>query len=230
MLKKKILFILIIIMIVGIQTQVSAVDLLPSMDQQELQGNSIKIYLQLSDLQDYEDGINALSGKLVYNSEIFENASVTGMNSWSAIYNNEEENENQGKFILITTAGNVTQEQEIAQIELKLKKNVEQEETEIKIEQIETSYHAETMAIEDKVIHLEIEENEIKMIQNDNLNTEENKTQNQGTEKNIVQNQDEEEHNQENMILYFLIIILSIFIIAILVILIEMKGVKKNEK
>lgn len=216
---------------VGIQTEVSAVDLIPSIDQQELQENSIKIYLPLSDLQDYEDGINVLSGKLVYDSEIFENASVTGMNSWSAIYNNEEENENQGKFILITTAGNVTQEQEIAQIELKLKKNIKQQETEIRIEQIETSYHAETIAIEDKAIYLEIEENEIKIIQNNNLNIEESKTQNQDIEESIVQNQDEEEdHNQKNMILYFLIIILSIFIIVILVILIEMKGVKKNEK
>lgn len=221
MLKKKILFILIIIMMVGIQTKVLAVDLLPSIDQQELQENSIKIYLQLSDLKDYEDGINVLSGKLVYDSEIFENASVTGMNSWSAIYNNEEENEDQGKFILITTAGNVTQEQEIAQIELKLKKNVKQQETEIGIEQIETSYHAETIAIEDKAIHLEIEENEIKMIQNDNLNTKEN----------TVQNQDKEEsQNQENTIIYLLIIILSIFIVVILIILIKMKGVKKNEK
>lgn len=221
MLKKRILFILIIIMIVGIQTQVLAVNLLPSIDQQELQENSIKIYLKLSDLQDYEDGINVLSGKLVYDPQIFENASVTGINSWSAIYNNEEENENQGKFILITTAGNVTQEQEVAQIELKLKKNAEQQETEIRMEQIETSYHAETIGIEDKVIHFEIEENEIKIIQKDNLNTEEN----------IVQNQDEEEgHNQENIIIYFLIILLSIFIIAILIILIKMKGVKKNEK
>lgn len=221
MLKKKILFILIMIIIVGIHTEVSAFDLLPNIDQQELQENSIKIYLQLSDLQDYEDGINVLSGKLVYDSDIFENVSITGMNSWSSIYNNEEENENQGKFILITTAGNVTQEREIAQIELKLKKNAKQQKTEIRIEQIETSYHAETIAIEDKAIHLEIEENEIKMIQDNNLNIEES----------IVQNQDtEESQNQENIIIYFLIIILSIFIVVILIILIKMKGVNKNEK
>ena len=221
MLKKKILFILIMIIIVGIQTEVSAFDLLPNIDQQELQENSIKIYLQLSDLQDYEDGINVLSGKLVYDSEIFESVSFTGTNSWSCVYNNEERNENQGKFILITTAGNVTQEREIAQIELKLKKNTKQQKTEIRIEQIETSYHAETIAIEDKVIHLEIEENEIKMIQDNNPNIEES----------IIQNQDtEESQNQENIIIYFLIIILSIFIVVILIILIKMKGVNKNEK
>lgn len=216
MLKKKIIFILLIIIGIGIQTKVSAADLIPSIDQQEQQGNSIKIHLKLSDIQDYEDGINVLSGKLMYNAEIFENVSITGINSWSAIYNNEEENENQGKFILITTAGNVTQEQEIAQIELKLKKNVKQQETEIEIKQIETSYHTETIPIEDKAIHLEINENEIKIIQNN-----ENILQNQGKEK--VQ-------NQENMIIYFLIIILTIFIMAILVIFIEMKGEKKNEK
>lgn len=209
------------IIIVGIQTEVSAFDLLPNIDQQELQENSIKIYLQLSDLQEYEDGINVLSGKLVYDPEIFESVSFTGTNSWSCVYNNEERNENQGKFILITTAGNVTQEREIAQIELKLKKNTKQQKTEIRIEQIETSYHAETIAIEDKVIHLEIEENEIKMIQDNNPNIEES----------IIQNQDtEESQNQENIIIYFLIIILSIFIVVILIILIKMKGVNKNEK
>lgn len=219
MLKKKVLFVLIMIIIVGFHIETLAFDLQPNIDQQELEENRIKINLQLSDLQDYEDGINVVSGKFVYDSEIFESVSFTGTNSWSCVYNNEEKNENQGKFILITTAGNVTQEKEIAEIELKLKKNIKQQKTEIKIEQIETSYHAETIATEDKVIDLEIKESGIEIVQNDNLNIEESKEQIQ--DKEVAQ-------SQENKVIYLIIIILSIFIIFILIILVKMKGVEKK--
>ena len=140
MLNKKVYVILLMIVIIlNINIETLAFDLSTNIDKQSLEENQVKFSLELVDLEDYTKGINVVSGKLIYDTNVFESVSIKGANNWSCAYNNEEGNENQGKFILMTTSGNATEDKEVAQIGLKLKPDVEQEETIIRIEGIETS-------------------------------------------------------------------------------------------
>lgn len=222
--KKFFLGLLILIMILGIQVNVLAFDLLPNIDQKVLSEKQVKISLKLTDLQDYTNGINAVSGKIIYDTNVFESVSFTGMNNWSCAYNNEEGNESQGKFMLITTAGNVTKEKEVAQIELKLKPGIPLQETKIKIEEIQTSYHAEKVKAEDKEINLKIKENDIEVIQKNELKTEK-------IEETEKTKQKQEGNKKDAYILIAITVIIAIILIIFMILMIKLKERgKTNEK
>lgn len=220
--QRMILIIITILVVLGIQLDSLAFDLQTNIKQQSLQEGEIKIFLKISDLQDYSDGINVVSGKLVYDTNLFECVSFTGMNNWSCAYNNEEENESQGKFMLITTAGNVTEEKEVAQIELRLKTKVAQQEAKVKFEEIQTSYHAEKIETEDKVFNLKVEGNNIEIVQNDNEKTE------------VIQDIKETEEKQNkntNDHVYILIAIMVIMLVILVILMIKLKERgRTNEK
>lgn len=174
MLNKKVYVILLMIVIIlNINIETLAFDLSTNIDKQSLEENQVKVSLELVDLEDYTKGINVVSGKLIYDTNVFESVSIKGANNWSCAYNNEEGNENQGKFILMTTSGNATEDKEVAQIGLKLKPDVEQEETIIRIEGIETSYNSEKINTEDKEIKLELGAGKISEVKDIDMNIKE---------------------------------------------------------
>ena len=209
MLNKKVYVILIMIVIIlGISIETLAFDLSTNIDKQSLEENQVKVSLELIDLEDYTKGINVVSGKLIYDTNVFESVSVKGMNNWSCAYNNEKGNESQGKFILMTTSGNATEDKEVAQLELKLKPGVKQEETTIKIEGIETSYNSEKINTEDKEIKLKLDGNKI----------------------NLVKDTDSNIKEKDYSIYIFIAIILIVVVIIIITILKLKKRGEKNEK
>lgn len=206
--KKIICLMIIILIIIGINASVFAFELLANVEQEKLEQKELKISLQISDLEENIDGINAVSGKITFDSNVFEKVSLTGLNNWSSAYNDEEGNENRGKFVLITTAGNVNKDTEVANVELVLKPNVNNLQTQVKIEQIQTSYQSEKITAEDKIIDLEIKDNTIKVI-----------------DKKI----DENTTNQiKNYSIYIVPIIAGAIVLMILII--KYKGRKTNEK
>lgn len=168
--KKIYIILLIMFIIIGINIKTFAFGLETNVDEQSLEENQVKVSLKLVDLQEYTKGINVVSGKLAYDSNVFESVSIEGLNGWSCAYNNEEGNENQGKFILMTTSGNTAEDKELAQIELKLKPGINQKETTLKIEDIETSYNSEKIKTEDKEIKLKMEDNKITIKKDVNIN------------------------------------------------------------
>ena len=223
MLNKKIYVIfLIVVLILGINIKALAFDLLTKANVQDMKDNKVEISLKISDLKDYEEGINVVSGKLIYDSNIFESISFNGINNWSCAYNNEEDNENQGKFMLITTAGNVTKDKEIAQIELTLKPGIQEQNTKIKIESIQTSYHSKTINAEDKEIHLQIKDDNVRIVleEDNNLNLQKN---------NNVNIQEEQEVRVNNVI-YILIALISIIVIIFIIFIIKMKRKEKTNE
>lgn len=170
MLNKKIYVILLMIVIIlGINLETLAFDLSTNIDKQSLEEKQVKISLELVELEEYTKGINVVSGKLIYDTNVFESVAIKGANNWSCAYNNEEGNENQGKFILMTTSGNATEDKEVAQLELKLKPGVKQEETTIRIEGIETSYNSEKINTEDKEIKLKLQAEKIDVVKDINI-------------------------------------------------------------
>lgn len=214
MLKKKIyIIILMIIIILGIHIESLGFSLLANVNQNTLEENKLQIFLQLSALQDYSKGINVVSGKLIYDNNIFESVSFKGINNWSCAYNNEQGNENEGKFILMTTSGNAIEDKEVVQIKLKLKPNIEQQNTTIRIEGIETSYNSQKIKAEDKEINLEINGNNIKVLKNTN-----------NVKENISLDIEEKQKQSYNVYITIAVIIIILVIIMMIII----KNLKKR--
>lgn len=220
LLKKKVLFIWIMIMVVGICIDVLAFDLDASVNTQLPEEKEIEITLKVSDLEDYTKGINVVSGKLIYDSDIFDNVSFSGMNNWTCAYNNEKGNINEGKFILMTTAGNAKEDKEVAKIKLELKSDINNVQTKIKIQEIETSYQSEKIHAKDKEVNFIIDANTVKLAEDDrkeekieNISelTKDNATVGNKYHKNI-----------------FIFLIVAIIILVILIILIINKKRRKN--
>ena len=224
MLKKKIyIIVLMVILILGINIEALAFDLLPKASMQDMEDNKIEISLKISDLGDYEEGINVVSGKLTYDSNIFESISFKGINNWSCAYNNEEGNANQGKFMLITTNGNVRKDKEVAVIELTLKQNVTEQNTKIKIESIQTSYHSEKINAEDKEISLQINNNNVKITpeEDNSLNLDKN---------NNLNITEDKENAEISYVTYILIAIITIIVITFIILIIKMKRKEKTNE
>lgn len=220
------LLIIIIIMIMGIHIDAWAFDLDTSVNTQMLEEKKIEISLTLSDLEDYSNGINVVSGKLRIDFDVFENISFTGMNNWTCAYNNEKENENEGKFILMTTAGNVKSDTEVAKIKLTLKSDINNLQTKIKIQDIETSYQSEKINTEDKEVGFTIVDNNIKLVEN---NRKEERNAEIISESISVENSGlaVKEDNSYQFIFLILVIVLLVMLV-ILIINIKRRG--KNEK
>lgn len=213
MLKKKIYaIILMIIIILGINIESLGFDLLAETNKNNLEEDKLHISLQLSALQDYEKGINVVSGKFIYDSNVFESVSFKGINNWSCAYNNEQGNENEGKFILMTTSGNAVEDKEVAQIELKLRPNTEQQSTTIKIEGIETSYNSQKVKAEDKEIDLDINGSNIKIVKNIN-----------NVKENISLDIEEKQKQSYNVYITIAVIIILVIIMMIII-----KNLKKR--
>ena len=224
MIKKKLYIIaLIILLTLGINIETLAFDLLPKVSMQDMEDNKIEISLNISDLGDYEEGINVVSGKLIYDSNIFESVSFKGINNWSCAYNNEEGNGNQGKFMLITTNGNVRKDKEVAVIELTLKQNLTEQSTKIKIESIQTSYHSKKINAKDKEISLQIEDNNVKIIseEDNRLNLD---------NKNTLNVIEDKEKAEISYFTYMLIAIITIIVIIFIILIIKMKRKEKTNE
>lgn len=208
--KKTIIIMALVIFLIPIKAL--AFNLQTNISEEEIQDGTITISLKISDLQEYTNGINAVSGKLVYDTNMIESVTFKGMNNWSCAYNDEENNENKGNFMLITTSGNVNTDTEVAKIELKLKNVTEQQKTKIKFEDIQTSYHAQKIKAEDKEINLKIEDNKIEIMKQEE--------QNQKIQQDV---------KQEKKVDYKLISIILMIIILLITIdlIIKFKGRRK---
>lgn len=215
-------------MILGIHIDVSAFNLEPSVNTQILEEKKIEISLTLSDLGDYPNGINVVSGKLRYDSDIFENISFTGMNNWTCAYNNEKGNDKEGKFILMTTSGNVKADTEVAKIKLTLKPDINNLQTKIKIQQIETSYQSEKIKAEDKEFNFIIADNTLKLAENTN---EEEQKKTETKVENVSEKNDtlaEKKSNQTRWIGLILSIILLVILVILIIIIIKRRGKNEN--
>ena len=227
MVKKKICFLFTILITMVIYIDSLAFDLDSSVNTQILEEKKIEISLTLSDLGDYPNGINVVSGKLRYDSDIFENISFTGMNNWTCAYNNEKGNDKEGKFILMTTSGNVKADTEVAKIKLTLKPDINNLQTKIKIQQIETSYQSEKIKAEDKEFNFIIADNTLKLAENTN---EEEQKKTETKVENVSEKNDtlaEKKSNQTRWIGLILSIILLVILVILIIIIIKRR--RKNE-
>lgn len=128
--------------------------------------------------------------------------------------------------MLITTSGNATEKTEIAQIKLKLKDNIKNTNTQISIQSIESSYESEKIEAEDKTVNLEINENKVKIIQNEKQELK--KDSNESTATKQIAEKDIKNPNKENND-YIAYIFIGLIVIVTIMFLIFLIKINKKE-
>lgn len=132
-------------------------------------GDTVKIALKLSDINVGDVGINTFSFKLNYDENFFENVSITSKNNWTITYNDEKDNEEYGKVLAILLVSGVTDDQEIGEISLKVKNNIEAKSGQVKFTEVTTNNGTSIVSETDKTVTVNIKE-EPKEDENDKNN------------------------------------------------------------
>lgn len=100
-------------------------------------GDTVTVKIAIKDI-DIEEGINVIQGRFRYDKEVFEkvnNQDITSVNSWSMSYNDENTN-SEGKFVVLKLASSVKENQDILEMNLKVKENAYYTNTSIEIQEL----------------------------------------------------------------------------------------------
>ena len=153
--KIKILIVLSIISII-IQTQVlaSSFELDAETDNNMIKkGEKFSIYLEITNIQS-TTGINAIQGNIEYDHNILEFVRVENLNNWTINYNDN----NNGKFLAILLSKGEKENRKVGKLFFKLKKNVKDNTTSIKIKNLKSSDSSEIICAADKEIIINLED------------------------------------------------------------------------
>lgn len=121
-------------------------------------GDKVRIRLKISNINAGKEGINTISFKLKFDENFFEDISITSKNNWSITYNNEKDNEEYGKTLAILLSPGVTKDQEIGEVTLKVKENLDAQSGEIKFTEVSTNNGVNLIKEEDKTIKVSLKE------------------------------------------------------------------------
>ena len=151
-------------------------------------GDTVKIDMSISEIE-VKEGINVVEANLEYDENVFESVTCNDANEWKTTFH-AKAGEGKGKFVIVKLVEGVTKEETIGQIQLKLKDNVDEVETEIRINEI-TSNDGQTLIREgNRVVKIKITKEVSKEPQEQDKNLGGNKGQNvqQKEEQNQIQN------------------------------------------
>ena len=179
-------------------------------------GDTVKISLNISDIDVGESGINTIEAVLDYDEEVFEQVIPTnfaGQNNWSITYNNEE-GENKGKFVAVIVQEGVTSDQTIGTLTLKVKEKIEDISTKVTFKDIKTNDGTDEVTVQNQTITLNVEnpvveepeepvqqpEQPSEEEEENKPNNEENGNENQNNNQNpSTNNQQKPTNQQENL-------------------------------
>lgn len=119
-------------------------------------GDEVIIDMDVSDIDAGKEGINAVEMFLEYDKNIFENMEFDKQNNWKVEYNDIQGHSKQGKVLFVKMTSGVNENQEIGKIKLKLKDNLGEMETEIKLKEITSNDGKELMPDGDRIIKIRI--------------------------------------------------------------------------
>ena len=117
--------------------------------------NNIVLVLKLKDVN-FENIISAIEGNLEYDREVFSEANIEELNNWGLVYNNKN-----GKFVGFKISDKEIKQEDLFKIELKLKENVKDLNTQISIKNIKSADGDNLVATEDRIIDVDISNGEI---------------------------------------------------------------------
>lgn len=136
--KNKLLVSMYIFILTIITTNVYATNMEMKLNQEEVKnGDTILITINVKNVTQ-ENGINVIQGKLEYDKDVFEkveNKDFEAKNNWSIVYNAENTN-SEGKFILLNLSEGKKEDEELAELKLKVKENAKSTNTSIKLTEV----------------------------------------------------------------------------------------------
>lgn len=161
--KKVVVQIIIVILILGALSNMvsaSSFNLGVTPDKESIApGEELEIALDISNINLAGEGLNTIEGVLEYNHNVFEkveNSNFTSLNGWAFTYNDEDSNQN-GKFLGILLSEGVKTNQTIAKIKLKAKTGINDQNATIKIKDIKSNDGENIVTEIDKEISIKIE-------------------------------------------------------------------------
>lgn len=185
--KKICTIIITIVIIMGIlnYSEASSFRLIAKADETEVNpGQEVTISLKISNIDMGEHGINVVEGYLKYEDSFFSAMEMVDKNDWKVTYNNKN-----GKFLTSKIIEGIKEEQEILLIKLKVKGDLKEGETEVKLQEITSNDGVNLVSDGNKSIKIKIKGN------NSKDNSENNKESNQNTNEEDEKQINKEEQN-----------------------------------
>ncbi len=176
-----------IVMIMGIlnYSEASSFRVIAKADETEVNpGQEVTISLKISNIDMGEHGINVVEGYLKYEDGFFSAMEMVDENDWKVTYNNKN-----GKFLTSKIIEGIKEEQEILLIKLKVKDDLKEGETEVKLQEITSNDGVNLVSDGNKSIKIKIKGN------NSKDNSENNKESNQNTNEEDEKQINKEEQN-----------------------------------
>lgn len=186
-------------------------------------GESIEIKLSINDIKDIEEGINTIVGYLEYEENLFETIDFVGKDKWKVTYNDDEKNKLYGKFAITTLQNGILKDEQIATLNVKLKGNLPDGETEIKFKSISSSDGYNIVNEEDRIVKLII-----KNIESD-VKNEEPKNEPKDEPKNEDNEKPQDISTGDNIYVYFAIIGVALIVVFVTFIILKNKNKNKEE-
>lgn len=118
-------------------------------------GDEVYISLKVSDINACSDGINVVETTLLYDTSVFEKFEFVEKNNWKVTYNSNQ-GDRYGKLLYTKMITGVTDDEEIGILKFKLKDDLKEMETEIKLLQVTSNDGYELMNEGDRIITLKI--------------------------------------------------------------------------
>lgn len=179
-------------------------------------GDEVIIDLQISNINAGNEGINVVETSLEYDYNVFDSIEFERQNNWNIEYNNIQNHNKYGKLLFVKISSGVNNDEQIGKLKLKLKQDLEEMETEIKLKQVTSNDGKELILEGDRIIKIRIVKNENSNKPNNSVNENTNK-------------EDEKTNMPKTGQQRIFYIILGIVIIVCIIILIYLK-VRNEEK
>lgn len=120
-------------------------------------GETVTVKIGIKDIS-IEEGINVIQGRVRYDKDIFEkveNQDITSVNNWSISYN-DENTDSEGKFVILKLSSSVRENQDILEVNFKVKENAKYAETSIELQELCTVEGDNIIGINDSKVDVKV--------------------------------------------------------------------------
>lgn len=124
-------------------------------------GETVKIKLSLQDINMGEQGLNNVVGYLKYDESVYESVEIKGINGWEFNQNTDKSHSMFGKFVIHKMEESVKNNEDVAELILKLKSDLKPQTTELNFTKLQSSNGDNLVLEKDKKAVIEIVEEDV---------------------------------------------------------------------
>lgn len=124
-------------------------------------GETVKIKLSLQDINMGEHGLNNVVGYLKYDESVYESVEIKGINGWEFNQNTDKSHSMFGKFVIHKMEESVKNNEDVAELILKLKSDLKPQTTELNFTKLQSSNGDNLVLEKDKKAVIEIVEEDV---------------------------------------------------------------------